>query len=1141
MSYLNNETQEYTSLNNDWDLDAAFFNSSNPFLNIKIELVTDNKLQKTSSKPINFANNNKQDKLIQLPPSTPISTSLSKMTSPELYEEWDVISSNDLQMKNIISKQHQQQSNSPNLNKSKSDTTNNGQKLTNDSFKRSKTYTTNNNPNGKSLMSIWSNQYVSVLHRMFNINSNKPEQHTSLNSSSSNSSNSVSINNSNISINNDTHSINSTNQHQFIESINQIDHSNKAKLPLGENEFKNFLDSDGRVVQMQELRQRIYEGGIDPTKRKELWPILLEIYPNNQMTLFQRNQYVKDKSLEYERLKQKLWYNSHKTIFLLLSKSSNHFLSDNSCDYNNSTSNSDILTNESLIYSLANNIFRDVYRTDRYLRFYSGNSNKNIESLFNILLTYSLLNYGKILYSQEMSDLLSPLLYVLRDEALSYLCFCSLMKRCKMNFDASSESFRIKVKLIEALLYKYDPEFWSYLHMDEETNLSFVYRWLLIECKREFSFNDSLRVLEVMWSTLNPSHYDDDQQNSTKLDLINAFNSYNYDYSNIGRSHSNASSISTRILKQMSSNNHCFDYFNDDYLISNDEDEQDGLIFDSSSVSSKLKKDETKIIKETNEEEKHKEEEEEEAQDKLENSNFLNCFSDKDEEDDDDDSSSSTVSDDEDIINFGKRKFNYFNFNRPRQGRFRCLSLNSASFYNPNVSWNLNEDLNDNEESNRDENEKPPKHLFLQLKEQQLQEKNESKIMNQFRINRIFRRKTSLNEDISTATKIIGNTNCKKLIKKFNHLFNKSVNFNHNMLTKKNKTIINSIRHNRYCKNYNLDESLTRKKRSLSVNCYECILNDKNIKKMTCSYCDLTDLNVNKKAHTNIIKKEVAKPIWMIKNNQKNTKSTMSSSANARFPSLNEHIGSFKQNIKKNSQKIFKFNNLNKKRKKFSNKVCSSPKTSHNKENSIQTENRQDVIRKEPIQIKNEPTSSSTNKSESPTTDKTSSNSSNSSSSAASAFISNTSVLSSSISSSCSTPFLQIKPNTNTNNQQFILRNPFSSHPPPSPNLPINHQSNNFDYDYYNDDEEKLIHDLSKTDNTFLLFICMAIFVENRDHIMKNNIVGNDITCYFDKMKRQQNAKNVLNKARYLYNKLYLSKANVFNYIQHVMEIQNSP
>lgn len=33
-------------------------------------------------------------------------------------------------------------------------------------------------------------------------------------------------------------------------------------------------------------------------------------------------------------------------------------------------------------------------------------------------------------------------------------------------------------------------------------NIFFTYRWLLLECKREFPFNEALRVLEVMWATL---------------------------------------------------------------------------------------------------------------------------------------------------------------------------------------------------------------------------------------------------------------------------------------------------------------------------------------------------------------------------------------------------------------------------------------------------------------------------------------------------------------------------------------------------------------------------------------------------------------------------------------------------------------
>ena len=149
---------------------------------------------------------------------------------------------------------------------------------------------------------------------------------------------------------------------------------------------------------------------------------------------------------------------------------------------------------------LANKIQKDVWRTDRYHRFFSGDSNRNIESMFNILMTYSLSNDG--FYAQGMSDLLSPILFVLRDEPLSFLCFQALMKRCNNNFEYLSEEISNKINLLTLMISRYDPVFWMYLNQCGAEQLFFTYRWLLIECKREFPFNDSLRMLEVMWSTI---------------------------------------------------------------------------------------------------------------------------------------------------------------------------------------------------------------------------------------------------------------------------------------------------------------------------------------------------------------------------------------------------------------------------------------------------------------------------------------------------------------------------------------------------------------------------------------------------------------------------------------------------------------
>lgn len=55
--------------------------------------------------------------------------------------------------------------------------------------------------------------------------------------------------------------------------------------------------------------------------------------------------------------------------------------------------------------------------------------------------------------------------------------------------------------LSEALQF-YDAEFYEYLKMQQADDLLFCYRWLLLEMKREFAFEDSLRMLEVLWSSL---------------------------------------------------------------------------------------------------------------------------------------------------------------------------------------------------------------------------------------------------------------------------------------------------------------------------------------------------------------------------------------------------------------------------------------------------------------------------------------------------------------------------------------------------------------------------------------------------------------------------------------------------------------
>lgn len=160
-------------------------------------------------------------------------------------------------------------------------------------------------------------------------------------------------------------------QHQTVKlrsptSVN-LDHMSEINLTnlkhaLGESEWRNFCDSDGRIVNLSDLKQRIFDGGCEPVKRKELWPILLDIFPDSNMTHQQREDFLKCKQVEYAAIKHNLWYRDNHD---LMSKSS-HCISDSSFDSNNNNSHihigkiptSAFSTEMTSLYSLAHKIHK---------------------------------------------------------------------------------------------------------------------------------------------------------------------------------------------------------------------------------------------------------------------------------------------------------------------------------------------------------------------------------------------------------------------------------------------------------------------------------------------------------------------------------------------------------------------------------------------------------------------------------------------------------------------------------------------------------------------------------------------------------------------------------------------------------------
>ncbi|XP_012497476.1 PREDICTED: TBC1 domain family member 15 [Propithecus coquereli] len=146
-------------------------------------------------------------------------------------------------------------------------------------------------------------------------------------------------------------------------------------------------------------------------------------------------------------------------------------------------------------------IEKDVNRTDRTNKFYEGQDNPGLILLHDILMTYCMYDFD-LGYVQGMSDLLSPLLYVMENEVDAFWCFASYMEQMHQNFEEQMQGMKTQLIQLSTLLRLLDSGFCSYLESQDSGYLYFCFRWLLIRFKREFSFLDILRLWEVMWTEL---------------------------------------------------------------------------------------------------------------------------------------------------------------------------------------------------------------------------------------------------------------------------------------------------------------------------------------------------------------------------------------------------------------------------------------------------------------------------------------------------------------------------------------------------------------------------------------------------------------------------------------------------------------
>ncbi|KAJ8443993.1 hypothetical protein Cgig2_020839 [Carnegiea gigantea] len=164
----------------------------------------------------------------------------------------------------------------------------------------------------------------------------------------------------------------------------------------------------------------------------------------------------------------------------------------------------------------------DVVRTDQALVFYQSESNQ--AKLWNVLSIYAWVD-SDIGYVQGMSDICSPMVVLLENEADAYWCFERTMRRLRDNFMTSATSMGVQSRLstLSAIIKAIDPKLHQHLEELDGGQYLFAFRMLMVLFRREFSFVDALYLWELMWAMeYNPNTfllYETSAADATSADL----------------------------------------------------------------------------------------------------------------------------------------------------------------------------------------------------------------------------------------------------------------------------------------------------------------------------------------------------------------------------------------------------------------------------------------------------------------------------------------------------------------------------------------------------------------------------------------------------------------------------------------------
>ncbi|CAN4102034.1 unnamed protein product [Withania somnifera] len=291
----------------------------------------------------------------------------------------------------------------------------------------------------------------------------------------------------------------------------------RAGKTLSERRWKVAFSQEG-YLDIAGVLRRIQRGGIHPSIKGAVWEFLLGCFdPNstfeerNDLRQQRREQYAAWKS-ECQKIVPVIGSGKFTTNAIVTDDGQPIELANNTSNAQNTNGtmpvNNGIYDKKVVQWKLnLPQIGLDVVRTDRSLVFYENQSNQ--AKLWDVLAVYAWMDKD-IGYVQGMSDICSPMVILLENEADAFWCFERAMRRLRENFKSSANYIGVQSQLstLAQIVKIVDPKLHRHLEELDGGEYLFALRMLMVLFRRELSLVDALYLWEVMWAMeYNPNIY----------------------------------------------------------------------------------------------------------------------------------------------------------------------------------------------------------------------------------------------------------------------------------------------------------------------------------------------------------------------------------------------------------------------------------------------------------------------------------------------------------------------------------------------------------------------------------------------------------------------------------------------------------